>query len=217
MNDQTKVSRVTEYLRGEILNKTFKAGCRITIKEICDRYGVSNIPVREAFRILESEKLLEISPYKGATVLNVNEKFISNVYGLLMALELLICESAFGTLNYDEDIKRLESINEEIGALKDNPEDRLRYIKLNISFHEAILVKGTNETALEQYRGYTNMVKSIRETYTPKFERIRAAYNEHKCIISAIEDRDASELKRAIDLHGKAAEKNFFTQFNSEK
>lgn len=58
----TVASKVTERLREDIISKKIEAGSRITIKEISERYGTSNMPVREAFRTLEGEKLLEITP-----------------------------------------------------------------------------------------------------------------------------------------------------------
>ena len=49
----TVASKVTERLREDIISKKIEAGSRITIKEISERYGTSNMPVREAFRTLE--------------------------------------------------------------------------------------------------------------------------------------------------------------------
>ena len=61
----TVAAQVTERLRSDIINKNIEPGSKITIKEISERYGVSNMPVREAFRTLEGEKLLEIIEGKG--------------------------------------------------------------------------------------------------------------------------------------------------------
>ena len=88
----TVASKVTERLREDIISKKIEAGSRITIKEISERYGTSNMPVREAFRTLEGEKLLEINAYKGATVLCIDETFVREIYGLLRALECVADE-----------------------------------------------------------------------------------------------------------------------------
>ena len=42
----TVASKVTERLREDIISKKIEAGSRITIKEISERYGTSNMPVR---------------------------------------------------------------------------------------------------------------------------------------------------------------------------
>lgn len=92
--DQTIATKVIEKLREDIINNRFETGSRITIKEISERYGVSPMPVREAFRTLEGEHFLEINPYKGATVLRIDEQFVRDVYGILRALECLLYETA---------------------------------------------------------------------------------------------------------------------------
>ena len=108
----TVASKVTERLREDIISKKIEAGSRITIKEISERYGTSNMPVREAFRTLEGEKLLEINAYKGATVLCIDETFVREIYGLLRALECLIYESALPYID-DELIDELKAVNED--------------------------------------------------------------------------------------------------------
>lgn len=105
----TVASKVTERLREDIISKKIEAGSRITIKEISERYGTSNMPVREAFRTLEGEKLLEINAYKGATVLCIDETFVREIYGLLRALECLIYESALPYID-DELIDELKAV-----------------------------------------------------------------------------------------------------------
>ena len=104
--DKTLAARVTDKLREDIINNKFEAGSRITIKEISERYGVSPMPVREAFRTLEGEKFLEINAYKGATVQRIDGSFVRDVYGILRALECLIYESALEEM--DTGIHRYE-------------------------------------------------------------------------------------------------------------
>ena len=77
---QTITSQVVENLRRDILSKQIPAGSHIGVKEIAERYGVSNMPVREAFFTLAAEKLIEMSPYKGAEVLPINRQFIADIY-----------------------------------------------------------------------------------------------------------------------------------------
>ncbi len=59
LNTPTIAARVTEQLREDIINKIIEPGSRITIKEVSERYGTSNMPVREAFRTLEGERKIQ--------------------------------------------------------------------------------------------------------------------------------------------------------------
>lgn len=215
IEDQTKATRVTERLRADIINKVFEPGSRITIKEICERYGVSNVPVREALRTLESEKLVEISAYKGATILQLDEKYISDIYEILHTLQLLIYETALPALS-EEKLAYIRSINEKIAALSDEREDRLRFMELDRLFHNSIGQMSSNKPALELYDNYHKMIVAIRKAgYMPEFSRIKEAYEEHKTLLEALEKKDVLALKLATDAHGRGAERSFFSQHNN--
>ena len=63
----TIANRVADQLRDDIVSHRIKPGSRITAKEIADKYGVSSMPVREAFSMLCGENLLEMNPYRVMT------------------------------------------------------------------------------------------------------------------------------------------------------
>src|SRR3712207_3392027 len=60
--------RVREQLRTDILQGVFAPGERIKIAELSKRYGVSQMPVREALQMLQGEGLVTIAPNKGASI-----------------------------------------------------------------------------------------------------------------------------------------------------
>ncbi len=212
IDDQTKATRVAERLRADIINNVFVPGSRITIKEICERYGVSNVPVREALRTLESEKLVEISAYKGATILQLDEQYVSDIYEILRTLQLLIYETALPALT-EEKLQYIRGINEKIASLKDNREDRLRFMELDRLFHNSIGTMSSNKPALELYDNYHKMIVAIRKAgYMPEYSRILDAAGEHEALIAALEKKDVLALKLATDAHGRGAERSFFSQ-----
>ncbi|WP_066456234.1 GntR family transcriptional regulator [Anaerotruncus rubiinfantis] len=211
--NSTVASRVTEKLRSDIITKKIAAGSRITIKEISERYGTSNMPVREAFRILEGENLLKFSAYKGAEVLKIDISFIKDIYGVLRALEDLIYETALPAVD-DELLDQLTKTNEKIRSLQDR--QVAAYVDLNTSFHQLIIARGTNEKAIELYTYYNRLIREIRKSYTPSFERIKQVIPEHESIIGALREKDVLKLKAAVDTHVMNAQKNFSVQYNSE-
>jgi len=212
IEDQTKATRVTERLRADIINNVFVPGSRITIKEICDRYGVSNVPVREALRTLESEKLVEISAYKGATILQLDEQYISDIYEILRTLQLLIYETALPALS-DEKLAHIRSINDKIAALQDSREDRIRFMELDRLFHNSIAAMSSNKPAMELYDNYHKMIVAIRKAgYMPLYSRVQQAAVEHEALVAALEKKDVLALKLATDAHGRGAENSFFSQ-----
>ena len=166
----------------------------------------------EALRTLESEKLLEINAYKGATVLQIDEEYISNIYEIMRTLQLLIYEKALPFLT-EEKLRYIGEVNEAIGVLRDTREDRLRYLELDRTFHDNIVSLSTNKPAIEMYDTYYRMVIAIRKAaYVPEYSRMRTAYEEHKAIVDALTKKDVLLLKLAVDRHGIGAEANFFSQ-----
>lgn len=214
--DQTIATKVIEKLREDIINNRFETGSRITIKEISERYGVSPMPVREAFRTLEGEHFLEINPYKGATVLRIDEQFVRDVYGILRALECLLYETALDEID-EEIIQKLRCINEQIRVIAELPCGAAEYVDLNTRFHNTIMEHSKNQKALEMYTHYHEIISTIRKKYTPVPERIRIGIEQHEKLIDALEKKDALLVKMAVDEHIKSALENFMTQFNHGK
>ena len=214
--DQTIATKVIEKLREDIINNRFETGSRITIKEISERYGVSPMPVREAFRTLEGEHFLEINPYKGATVLRIDEQFVRDVYGILRALECLLYETALDEID-EVIIQKLRCINEQIRVIAELPYGAAEYVDLNTRFHNTIMEHSKNQKALEMYTHYHEIISTIRKKYTPVPERIRIGIEQHEKLIDALEKKDALLVKMAVDEHIKSALENFMTQFNHGK
>ena len=59
---------VTARLRDLIVAGELPEGSRIVERELCDQLGVSRTPLREAFKVLAVEGLVEILPNRGAIV-----------------------------------------------------------------------------------------------------------------------------------------------------
>ena len=174
------------------------------------------MPVREAFRTLEGEHFLEINPYKGATVLRIDEQFVRDVYGILRALECLLYETALDEID-EEIIQKLRCINEQIRVIAELPYGAAEYVDLNTRFHNTIMEHSKNQKALEMYTHYHEIISTIRKKYTPVPERIRIGIEQHEKLIDALEKKDALLVKMAVDEHIKSALENFMTQFNHGK
>ncbi len=64
----TTVNKVAKFIRREIQNSNLKSGQHIKESEIAKKLKVSRVPVREAFRILQSEGYLEVITNRGSFV-----------------------------------------------------------------------------------------------------------------------------------------------------
>ncbi len=68
-------------------------GERILETEIAARLKVSRVPVREAFKILTTQGILQGEPHRGLSVIDVNEKVINEICDARIAVETLAVRS----------------------------------------------------------------------------------------------------------------------------
>ena len=67
-NYKSRGEMVGETLKQEILDLRLKPGQMISENDVCDRFGVSRTPVREALRLLQEQGFVETVPYRGTYV-----------------------------------------------------------------------------------------------------------------------------------------------------
>jgi DNA-binding GntR family transcriptional regulator len=78
--------QITEYISDKIIRMEIKPGERVLENNIARELGVSRSPIREALRILEKTRLVELVPRKGARVTEMSENFIEQLCDIFSAL-----------------------------------------------------------------------------------------------------------------------------------
>ena len=212
--DGTVASRVTDRLREDIITRQIDAGRRITIKEISDSYGVGSMPVREAFRILEGEHLLEMNPYKGATVVRIDRDFARDIYQINCHLEILIAENAMESIT-PEACDAMHQINERLMALSGQDElVRSGYTRLNGEFHGIIRSFNDNLRANDLFLQQHNLIHAMRKVYVQSGQRIALATEQHERIIHALRTKNGELLRETTRQHSYSAMEDFIEQYS---
>lgn len=213
--NSTMASKVIDRLREEIITGQLSEGEHITIKEIADTYNVSHMPVREAFRALEGERLLEIIPYKGAAIRTIDETFFLEVLDICDALEAHMAERAMFKIG-EAEIAQLEAINAQIAAIRDTPEDLSRHLSLNTAFHSVIFSWAGSSVAQSLHSYYHSLACMVRGRYRHPYSRVQQIIKEHDAIIQALRGKDVYELKRALSIHANNARQSLVQQYRKE-
>lgn len=84
---QSRVDAVYRDLREAIIEGAYPPGSHLRLQELAATYGVSLIPVREAIRKLETERLVETFPNRGAKVAEISTADIADSYRARVLLE----------------------------------------------------------------------------------------------------------------------------------
>jgi DNA-binding GntR family transcriptional regulator len=78
---------LADLLREAILTREFVDGERLPELTLCEKYGVSRIPLREAYQILASEGLIVSTANRGARVRILVPRDIDQIFHLRLLLE----------------------------------------------------------------------------------------------------------------------------------
>src|SRR6266508_5463959 len=81
-------------LEAAIVTQEMPPGTRLRQEELCERFGVSRTPIREALRKLQAQRLVVFVPNKGATVRIPTRQEIEDVYDLRAEIEGFAAELA---------------------------------------------------------------------------------------------------------------------------
>ena len=151
--------RVFHRIREDILNGKYKDHEELKEVAIGQELGVSRTPVREAFRQLELEGLIQIIPNRGAYVTGIKVKDIQDIYMIRSKLEGLCARWACENITKEQ----LEEMEEniylaEFHAARGHME---QMAELDNRFHN-ILYESCNSKMLEHllkdYHQYDNLL-----------------------------------------------------------
>ncbi len=199
MKFKSKVDLIYEQIVESILKGTYKQGDRIVISNIAKSNKVSDIPVREALRRLESEGLVQMIANHGAVVTKYEPCDILQLHMIISIMGSYATRLSADHLT-EKDYEELIKVNEEIkiAALS---KDTSRFSELNQQFHLAM----ANAIPFEMIR---NLVKDTWMKWTrfennlffPEDKQIQS-YDEHLRILELAKEKRYEELERYVRLH----------------
>jgi DNA-binding GntR family transcriptional regulator len=140
MHDQ-----ILPHLRKDIVENRWKSGERLSEPLLCQQFGVSRTPLRQALKTLETEGLIRLIPHVGAVVTDPDEAEVGEHMEVLIALEQLAA-TRVAEAGKPEVLRDIQRIQREMNAAAKS-RDAARYYALNDAFHLAI-VHGTANRSL---------------------------------------------------------------------
>ena len=100
-------------LRERILSNDIEPGTHLVMRDVANRYDASDIPVREALRMLERDGLVETAPYRGARVTQLTAKEVEETYFVRSHLESVATGLAAERIT-DAELTRLDELMSEM-------------------------------------------------------------------------------------------------------
>lgn len=187
---------VYESIKNAILDGIFEPGTRLTETSLSKQLNVSSTPVREAFRRLESERFVEIIPYRGAIVQKFSLKEIDDVYKCRLPLEILAIELAIDNIT-DDIVDKLYFLVEKSRKTNDISE----YVRINSEIHNLILECANNQTLKKLLDQINDVIDRDRNISSNSLKRKTEINKEHLKIVDAIKSRNKESAKKAMEIH----------------
>jgi DNA-binding GntR family transcriptional regulator len=196
---------VEEKLREAILGGQYKPGEWLRQLRIADELGISELPVREAFKKLAAEGLVEYLPYRGMRVREYSANDVADIHKIRAFMESMAAYVAAENITAEElvELRTLAIQIEERLA----PEDLAKHRELNRRFHEIVFTATRRAYlihALKQlWMVFPSMLwGSLSATANKRtVEQDARDLGEHLAIIDALEKRNAMEAERAMRQH----------------
>lgn len=197
----TKTEWVYERLREQILDGSFKPDDRLRLTELARRFEISEMPVREALRMLQRDGLIEFRSHRGAVVVNLSWSHAADIVAVRMHLEVLAIAEAASYHTQDT----LVGLCRILARMDRHAEagEPARFSESNRAFHTALYAPCPNAALTQEIQSLWDRVWRARAQSIFEVDRPRmiAAQSEHRALLAAVETGDGAAAAGAMAAH----------------
>lgn len=209
---QRLADQITRQIKKLIFSRKIQVGEKLpTERELAESLNVSRVVVREALRSLEQSGIIEIRPgHSGGSYVSnkIYKPLLDSIYDLLEdgeislhhfyqareAIECFNAQRAMESLT-PENLEELTKINER---LKKNLTGKNTFHKNNMAFHMKLAHLSGNPLFKLFVAALLNLLKIMLPEPSQSAEFIRATYERHQKIISAMRAGDVHEVHQLV-------------------
>ena len=191
--------KLIKRLENMILTGVFQPRERLVELDLAKDLKVSRFWVRDAFKILETKGLIEVIPYKGAMVCDLDEHEIENIFEVRVELDSLATRKAAENAQ-KSDIKYLKRMARKFKESVING-DLGEMISTNEDFHNFIYELSKNPTLIQVINQFKAQSHILRYYAWASPDVIKRIQKEHILLIEAIVNKDFKLLDELARRH----------------
>ncbi|MDW7661878.1 MAG: GntR family transcriptional regulator [Bacillota bacterium] len=214
-NKEIKSKLVYDRLYRKIIYEEIPNNTKLIVSEIAYEYGVSEIPVREALKRLNSDGLIDYIPFRGYIVSNFTLEKLRDLWVIKVNLELFASKLAVETFT-DNDIKTL---NENIRKTKEliHNEEYHKFFRLNKDFHLIFCGICGNSLLVDMIKSLWDKTEKLRGPYPFSKNDILESVSEHEEMIMALKSKDVSQIELLVHQQRDKIWDRYFGMFERHK
>lgn len=216
INDQ-----VFGFLLEQIQTGEIGSGTRLIETQVAESLQASRTPIREAFRRLEQDGIVERLPQGGVRVTPVTDKTVEEIFGIRKVLEPYAIRLACERMD-NKDIQKLKQMarlaKDIINATDIETEEKIKQLfKLNTQFHDIIYKASGSPYLVKLINQVRNIVLRLRVMGLRKESAWHTAWQEHEQLIALFEIRDKEKVSELMKKHIENAKSDVDTSVNVDQ
>jgi len=196
-------SDAADRIREEILAGGFRQGDRLVEANIATQLNTSRGPIREAFKQLRAEGLLEEEPRRGTFVVRLEADDVRQIYGLRAALE----SGAARLLARSGDPQIVDRLRSSAAAIDAAAErgDAKAVARADLAFHEQLCELSGNSRIREVFERYIPTLRALLRLDEHVLRSLSEIAQQHQPLVEAIAAGDEQRAGRLFAEHAEEA------------
>ncbi|MCF8077894.1 MAG: GntR family transcriptional regulator [Desulfobacterales bacterium] len=194
---------LVEYIRCQIIDGDFRPGQKLSEAGISSKLGISRSPLREAFRVLAGEHLVEIVPRHGCFVTIVSMADCKEIFETREMLECFAVD-----LLKEKKITKLAAVEEALKSTADlkmpadkDPAKKFRYLKIIADFHIKLVESAGNSKLSTYYLYMFPTLARYQSMYVFIDGLMDRSHHKHEEIFNKIVKGDYRSAKKMLKSH----------------
>jgi DNA-binding GntR family transcriptional regulator len=196
---KTVINDCVVHLRSDIMSGKLRPGQKLIEAELCDQMAISRPSLREALRVLEADKLIELVPNRGPSVARLGEREIEEIHDVWSML------TGEGVYRFAElaNAKDIANLNRAVARLKlaSRLNDPLEMIAATNVIFNTILTKCGNDLLVEMVYSVVSRINFLRAQTLLDKEWRHLCIAEIEGIIAAIRGNKPKAARQAVQRH----------------
>ncbi|RKX76852.1 MAG: GntR family transcriptional regulator [Spirochaetes bacterium] len=204
--------KVYEYLANEIIEGRLRYGDRLNIKQIATILQVSTMPIRDAIKRMEMEKVVTVNPRSRCYIKVPTRKEVMDAFESRKLIELHCIEKIYNRVASLE----LEKLEEIVGKMENllktvKTDDRIpEYIKLDRMYHQELCNLADNEYLKKFYREI-NLHLNMNYTYgIGVYPDLPGTCKDHREILNCLKNNSPAAVE-LLEAHLDQSKRNIIS------
>ena len=202
---EKKPNKVYESMREAILHMKIKPGQTIGEVDVANYFGVSRTPVRDAFKKLEADGLVEIKSHIGTFVSLIDIEQIVDTIFMREHIEKAIIKSLAENPNRYHNIRVAYILNAQKQLLESDLQGDMlasKFMELDNDFHRMLFEFAGRQNVWERLQAQRHHYDRFRIFLNnDDREKLTTIYNQHNQIYNLINQGKAEEAVKIYEDH----------------